>query len=93
MPKKSKTKWPVVAGVAFIVIFIAAMAWSTLGNAQERCTVCVSYNGQTNCGTSAATSREQAERAATDIACNALTHGMTELMQCQQIAPKQVTWK
>ena len=92
MPKKSKTKWPVIAGIAFIVIFIAAMAYSTLGNAQERCEVCVTYNGQTNCGTSAASNREQAERSATDIACNSLTHGMTELMQCQN-AERKVTWK
>jgi hypothetical protein len=90
---KTKKKWPVIAGIAFIVVFIAAMAYSTLGNAQERCEVCVTYNGRTNCGTSAATSREQAERTATDIACNSLTHGMTELMQCQQSTQRQVTWK
>lgn len=92
MATKSKTKWPVIAGVAFIVIFIAAMAWSTLGNAQQRCEVCITYNGQTSCGTSASTTKEQAERAATDIACNSLTHGMTELMQCQN-SERKVTWK
>jgi hypothetical protein len=90
---RKKTKWPVIAGVAFIVIFIAAMAYSTLGNAQQSCEVCITYNGRTNCGSSAAATREQAERAATDIACNSLTHGMTELMQCQQTADRKITWK
>ena len=92
MPEKSKTKWPVIIGVAFIIIFIAAMAWSTLGNSQQRCEVCITFNGRTSCGTSAASSREQAERSATDIACNSLTRGMTELMQCQN-GERKVTWK
>jgi hypothetical protein len=90
---KSKTKWPVVAGIAFIVVFVAAMAWSTLGNSQFRCKVCITYHGQTNCGNGAGTSKVEAERIATDVACNNLTHGMTELMQCQQGAPREVTWK
>ena len=47
------------------------------------CEVCITYNGSTNCGNSAATTREQAERTATDLACNGLTGNMTELMQCQ----------
>jgi hypothetical protein len=89
---RPKRKWPVIAGVAFIAAFIAWMAWSTFGNSQQSCTVCVTYNGRTNCGTAAASSREQAERTATDLACNDLGHGMTELMQCQN-ASRQVTWK
>jgi hypothetical protein len=91
MPK-SKTKWPVIAGIAFIAIFIAAMAYSTLGNAQYRCQVCITFNGQTVCRDGAAASKEQAERAASDIACSDLTSGMTNLMQCGN-SPRQVTWK
>ena len=92
MPK-SKTKWPVVAGVAFILIFLGAMAYSTLGNAQVHCEVCITYNGRTNCGNSSATTREQAERAATDLACNGLTGNMTELMQCQNSPTRKITFK
>ena len=90
---KSKTKWPVIAGIAFMVIFIAAMAWSTLGNNQVHCEVCITYNGQTLCRKGAATSREQAERMATDSICTDLSRGMTELLQCQDNAPRKVTWK
>lgn len=90
---KSKRKWPVIAGIAFIVAFIAAMAYSTFGNAQIRCEVCITYGGQTICRNGAATTREQAERAATDSACTDLSHGMTELMQCQNNAPRKITWK
>jgi hypothetical protein len=90
---KSKVNWPAIAGVAFILVVLAAMAYSTLGNAQEHCEVCVTFHGRTNCGNSAATTREQAERAATDLACNGLTSGMTELMQCQNSPSRKITFK
>ncbi len=90
---KSKRKWPVIIGAAFIVIFLGAMAYSTLGNTKEHCEVCITFNGRTNCGNSAANTREQAERAATDLACNGLTSGMTELMQCQNSPTRVITFK
>ena len=92
MPR-SKPNWPAIAGVAFILVVLAAMAYSTLGNAQEHCEVCITYNGRTNCGNSAATTREQAERAATDLACSGLTGNMTELMQCQNSPNQKITFK
>ncbi len=89
---RSKTKWPVVAAVVFVVGVIAAIAYSTLGNAQIHCEVCVTFNGRTQCGNSASTTREQAERAAIDLACNGLTGNMTELMQCQNSPTLKVTF-
>lgn len=90
---KSKTKWPVIAGIAFIAIFIAAMAYSTFGNASIKCEVCVTYHGRTNCGTSAAATREQAERTALDLACDRLGNGMTELGQCRDSPTQTLTCK
>jgi hypothetical protein len=90
---KSKTKWPVIAAIAFVIAVVAAVAFSTMGNAQVHCEVCVTFNGRTQCGNSASTSRDQAERAATDLACNGLTAGMTELMQCQSSPTRKVTFR
>jgi hypothetical protein len=90
---KSKRKWPVIAGIAFIAIFLGAMAYSTFGNANYKCHVCVTFNGQTLCRDGAATTKTEAERIAADGICTDLGHGMTELMQCQQSAPREVTWK
>ena len=90
---KSRTKWPVLAGIAFIVIFVAAMAYSTLGNAKYRCQVCITFNGQTLCKNGAGPSKEQAERMASDSICTDLGSGMTQLIQCQNNAPRQITWK
>ena len=92
MPK-SKTKWPVIAAIAFVIAVLAAVTFSTMGNAQVHCEVCVTFNGRTQCGNSASTSRDQAERAATDLACNGLTAGMTELLQCQSSPTKKVTFR
>jgi len=92
MPK-SKRKWPVILGIAFIVVFIGAMAYSTLGNAQDRCEVCITFNGRTLCRNGAATTKEQAERIASDSVCSDLSQGMTQLLQCQDNAPRRVTWK
>ena len=89
---KPKTKWPVIAGIVFIVGFIAAMAYSTFGNNGFRCEVCMTYNGRTICRNGAGASQEAAERVARDGACTDLTHGMTELVQCQNSQAK-VTWK
>lgn len=90
---KTKRKWPVIAGIAFITAFIAAMAYSTFGNAQYHCEVCITYNDRTLCRNGAGTSKEQAERMATDSACTDLGSGMTQLMQCQNNAPRKITWK
>jgi hypothetical protein len=90
---KSKKKWPVIAGIAFMLIFLGAMAWSTLGNARYKVQVCITYNGQSLCRDGAATTKTEAERVATDGICSDLGHGMTEIMQCQQNAPRQITPK
>jgi hypothetical protein len=89
---RPKKKWPVIAGIGFIVAFLAAMAYSTFGNNGFRCEVCMTFNGQSVCRNGAGASQEAAERVARDEACTDLTHGMTELVRCQNSEAK-VTWK
>jgi hypothetical protein len=90
---KSKRKWPVIAGVAFIAIFIAALIYTSGGNNTYRCEVCVTFEGRTVCRNGAASEKPQAERIAADTACTDLSSGMTSLMQCQNNAPRKVTWR
>jgi hypothetical protein len=90
---KFKRKWPVIAGIAFIVVFIAAMLISTGGNAKFRCEVCITFEGRTVCENGGAPTQMEAERVAADAACTLLSSGMTSLMQCQNNAPRKVTWK
>ena len=90
---RQKKKWPVIAGIAFIALFLGAIAYSTLGNARYRCEVCVTFDGHTVCRNGAATSKEEAQRIAVSTACTDLSSGMTSLMRCQNSGEMKVTWK
>jgi hypothetical protein len=90
---RPRRKWPVIAGIVFIALFIAAMLITTRGNARFRCEVCVTFDGRTVCRNGAAATQAGAERIAGDTACTDLSSGMTSLMQCQNNAPRKVTWK
>jgi hypothetical protein len=50
-------------------------------------------DGRTVCRNGAAATQAGAERIAGDTACTDLSSGMTSLMQCQNNAPRKVTWK
>ena len=90
---KSKRKWPVSAGVVFIAVFIAALVYTSGGNNAYRCEVCVTFEGRTVCRNGGAPTKMEAERIASDTACTDLSSGMTSLLQCQNNAPRKVTWK
>ena len=88
----SGKKWPVIAGIAFLVLFVAAMIYTSRGNAKFRCEVCMTFEGRTVCRNGAATTQTEAQRIATEAACSDLTSGMNNLEQCRTSVPK-VTWK
>jgi hypothetical protein len=92
MPKP-KRNWPVIVGILFIVGFIAAMVGSTTGNSTYRCEVCIDFGGRQVCRNGAASTETEAERIAATSACTDLSSGMTSLMQCEQSAPRHVSWK
>ena len=87
-----KRKWPVIAGVAFIAIFIAALIFTSGGNAKFRCEVCIAFDGRTVCRNGAATTQTEAQRIATEETCSDLTSGMNNLEHCRNTEAK-VTWK
>jgi len=93
MAAKPKRKWPVIVGVVFVVAVIGALIYTSGGNNTFRCEVCVTFDGRTVCRNGAAPTKMGAERIAADTACTDLSSGMTSLMQCQNNAPRKVTWK
>lgn len=90
---KSKKKWPVIVGVLFVASVIGALVYTSGGNNTFRCEVCVTFDGRTVCRNGGAPTKMEAERIAADTACTDLTSGMTSLIQCQNGAPRKVTWK
>ncbi len=88
----SKKKWPVILGLLFVAVFIAALVYSSGGNSKYRVEVCKTFDGNSNCFSAAGVTKEDAERAATEGACSGLTSGMNNLEQCRNSVGK-VTWK
>ena len=85
-----KKKWPVIAGVVFIVGFIVAMMMTTSGTAKFSCEVCMAFNGGTVCRKGGAATRDEAQRIATDLACSDL--GAGGFSQCPHLNPVSVKW-
>ena len=78
--------------VVFIVAVIAALVFTTFGNRQYRCEVCITFNGKKNCSTAAARTKEAAQRTASETACADLEHNMTDRINCPNTPPDSVKW-
>ena len=79
--------------ILFSLIVLGVLIYSTMNLQQYSCEVCITYQGQNNCSSAAGTSREEAIRTATDVACAPITNGMTESIQCSNTPPKSVNCK
>lgn len=80
-------------GVLFTLAVLAAIFYSTFTTAQYRCEVCMTYMGRSACRTAKASTRQQAERAATENVCAILgAAGQTESRRCETTQPDSVKW-
>lgn len=81
--------------VAVAIIGLALVAfivWSTMGLAGYTVEVCMDYKSRTNCGTASGTSREEALRTATDLACATISSGVSETIGCANMKPSRISW-
>ena len=83
----------VALGIAFVVVVIGFLIYSSMHLAQARVEVCMSFNGQTTCRTASADTREHAVRAATSNACSMIASGVTDTMACERSNPASIQWK
>jgi hypothetical protein len=85
---------PVLAGIIFIVAFLAILLYSTLSmtRGRMRVEVCMEFNGRTNCGVASAKSRDAAMRTAITNACALISGGVTDSQQCESSKPVSVKW-
>lgn len=86
--KREKLLALVVAGG-----LLAVLVASSLRLGGERCEVCVTFQGRTNCATASGSDRDEALRTAVDTACAPISAGMTESLRCANTPPDRVTWK
>lgn len=81
-----------LVSIVFGLAVLGVLVYSTMNLAQVSCEVCMTFNGRTQCAKASGTTREEAQRTATDTACAPISGGMTESIQCSNTPPDSVTW-
>ena len=81
-----------LVSILFLLAVFGALVYSTLDLQGYSCEVCITFNGRQNCAKASGTSREEAQRTATDTACAPITGGMSETIACSNTAPDSVNW-
>jgi hypothetical protein len=82
-------KKTVVLAIAFVVVVLAVVVYTTMGNSRYSCEVDVIFHGRQARGKAAASTQAQAERTATENACAQIASGVTESMACESTQMKQ----
>ena len=79
-------------GVTLVVIvaIIAFFFYMSTARATEQCTVCVEFNGRSNCATAAGHTVAEATETAHSTACGPVASGMNETIACGNRAPVSV---
>jgi len=86
-------KKPVIAmGVAFLLLVLAVLIYSSMNLTGKRVEVCVSFRGATACRIASGTTEEFALRTATTNACAQVSSGVTDSLACEHSSPVKVTW-
>jgi len=78
--------------IAFAVVVLGAIGFSTFRRQPFRCRVCITYNGRQDCRTASADSRQQALQTATMTVCAQLSSGVIESNKCETTRPDSVDW-
>lgn len=81
-----------LVSILFLLAVLGALVYSTMDLQGYSCEVCITFNGRTNCAKASGTSREEAQRTATDTACAPITGGMSETIACSNTPPDSVNW-
>jgi hypothetical protein len=74
----------VVAGAGLVVMLM------TSGQTANRCQVCVTYRGKSNCASATGSTDKSAQEGAQTTACGILASGMDESIACGRIPPDSV---
>ncbi len=82
----------VVIGVAFVIVVLAFLVYSSMHIAKYRVEVCIGFHGANQCRTASADTQDHALRSAQSNACALLVSGVTDTMQCEHQNPVSVKW-
>lgn len=82
----------VLLGIAVVIVILVALTYNTMQLGSHTCKVCITYNGKVNCATASGTSKAEAVRTAISTACGPISGGVTQTIQCGNLAPDSVEW-
>lgn len=84
-----KTVWLAFLFGAAVLGYIIVSSFS---KPAFRCRVCIAFNGNRDCRTASAATRQEALRTAVTNACAQLSSGVIESSQCENTQPESVNW-
>ena len=76
--------------IAVIAAVVALFFYMSTARATQECTVCVEFNGRSNCATAAGRTAAEATETAHSTACGPVASGMNETIACGNRAPDSV---
>ncbi len=82
-----RSRWITLAAVAAV---IALFFYMSTARANQECTVCVEFQGRSNCATAAGRTAAEATETAHSTACGPVASGMNETIACGNRAPVSV---
>ena len=82
-----RSRWITIAVVAVV---IALFFYMSTAHATQECTVCVEFQGHSNCATGAGATAAEATETAHSTACGPVASGMNETIACGNRAPVSV---
>ncbi|HEV2669932.1 MAG TPA: hypothetical protein VGU74_02480 [Gemmatimonadales bacterium] len=83
-------KRPTLITLAVILVVIALFFYMSTARATQECTVCMEFNGRSNCATGAGNTAAEATETAHSTACGPIASGMNETIACGNRAPLNV---
>jgi hypothetical protein len=86
---KRSTLFTIAAVIAVVLLFF----YMTTARANQECSVCVEFQGRSNCATALGSSVGEATETAHRTACGPLVRGMNETIACDNRAPVSVQCK
>ena len=80
----------VLALIAVVLIFGAALILGSRALVQVECELCVTYRGMATCRTGSGANAAEARRAAQKAACAVMTSGMNDVIACDNMPPTNI---
>jgi hypothetical protein len=87
-------KKSVLLAIAFVILVIGAVIYTTMSasSSRYRVEVCVNFEGRSECRTAAAATEQGALRTAQENACALISSGVTGTIACGNTPPTSVKW-